>query len=91
MGSDEKGLRLMSLRTALQFNLTHPVFHFPLFIYTREEAKSLSSFGKWHLVNASLVLARMDYFRKVYPDIHVLPFASYTGMKVVCAEVEIIS
>lgn len=67
-------------------DIRHPVFHFPpaLFKYTQEELKKsfILVLNKCDLVDASLVLAWMDYFVKEYPGINVVPFASYAGMRV---------
>lgn len=71
-------------------DIRYPVFHFPpaLFKYTREELKKsfILVLNKCDLVDASLVLAWMEYFRTEYPGIHVVPFASYAGMRVANAK-----
>lgn len=67
-------------------DIRYPVFHFPpaLFKYTKDELKKsfILVLNKCDLVDASVVLAWIDYFNKEYPDIHVVPFASYAGMRI---------
>lgn len=66
-------------------DIRHPVFHFPPALYdhvTRELKKDfVIVLNKADLIEAPLVLAWIDFFSRKYPAIHVVPFASYAGMK----------
>ena len=66
-------------------DIRHPVFHFPpaLYDYVTKEMKKdfIIVLNKADLIEAPLVLAWIHFFKRKYPAIHVLPFASYAGMK----------
>lgn len=70
----------------LVVDIRHPIFHFPPSLYHHVTGECGKSFiivlNKCDLIPAHLVIAWMDYFEKKYPQIHVVPFASYAGMKV---------
>lgn len=70
----------------LVVDIRHPIFHFPPSLYHHVTVECGKRFiivlNKCDLIPAHLVIAWMDYFSKKYPEIHVVPFASYAGMKV---------
>lgn len=74
----------MSEIVLLVADIRHPVVHFPPALYTHV-TKEL---GKWlvlvlnkvDLVPDTLTAAWIKFFRKRYPGLVVLPFASYAGM-----------
>lgn len=66
-------------------DIRHPLFHFPpsLYNYIVNDLKKMVIIvlNKIDLVSASLVLAWQSYLKKQYPEVHIIPFASYAGMK----------
>lgn len=66
-------------------DIRHPLFHFPpsLYNYIVNELKKyvIIVLNKIDLVPASLVLAWEHYLKSQYPEAHIIPFASYAGMK----------
>lgn len=66
-------------------DIRHPLFHFPptLYKYIVDELKKMVIIvlNKVDLVDASLVLAWQHYLKSQYPEAHIIPFASYAGMK----------
>lgn len=70
----------------LVVDIRHPIFHFPPSLYqhvVKDHGKDfVIVLNKCDLIPAGLVVAWMHYFKKTYPEIHVVPFASYAGMKV---------
>ncbi|CAG2171592.1 unnamed protein product [Oppiella nova] len=67
-------------------DIRHPVFHFPpsLYDYVVNELKKdmILVLNKVDLVAAPLVLAWTQYLRQTFPELNVISFASYAGMKV---------
>jgi ribosome biogenesis GTPase A len=67
-------------------DIRHPVFHFPpsLYNYVINELKKdmILVLNKIDLVEASLVVAWTQYLKQRFPELHVISFASYAGMKV---------
>ena len=67
-------------------DIRHPIFHFPpeLFHYVTIDLKKsfIIVLNKCDLIPANLVVAWIDYFKQKYPLLHVVPFASYAGMKI---------
>ena len=66
-------------------DIRHPVFHFPpsLYDYVVKEMKKdmILVLNKVDLVDSPLVIAWTQYLKKSFPELHVIPFASYAGMK----------
>lgn len=66
-------------------DIRHPLFHFPPSLYNyivNDLHKSvIIVLNKVDLVPASLVLAWQAYLKSQYPEVHIIPFASYAGMK----------
>lgn len=66
-------------------DIRHPLFHFPpsLYDYIVNDLKKLVIIvlNKIDLVPASLVIAWQTYIKSQYPEAHIIPFASYAGMK----------
>lgn len=66
-------------------DIRHPLFHFPpsLYNYIVNDLKKIVIIvlNKVDLVPASLVLAWQHYLKSQYPEVHLIPFASYAGMK----------
>lgn len=66
-------------------DIRHPLFHFPPSLYNyivNDLHKSvIIVLNKIDLVPASLVLAWQSYLKSQYPEVHIVPFASYAGMK----------
>lgn len=66
-------------------DIRHPLFHFPpsLYNYIVKDLKKLVIIvlNKVDLVPASLVIAWQTYIKSQYPEAHLIPFASYAGMK----------
>lgn len=75
----------MSEIVTIVVDIRHPLFHFPptLYDYIVNDLKKMVIIvlNKIDLVPASLVAAWMDYLNKQYPEVHIIPFASYAGMK----------
>lgn len=75
----------MSEIVTIIVDIRHPLFHFPpsLYRYIIEELGKMVIIvlNKVDLVDASLVLAWESYLKSQYPEVHVIPFASYAGMK----------
>ena len=70
----------------LVVDIRHPIFHFPPSLYhhvVKDHGKEfVIVLNKCDLIPPGLVVAWIHYFRKTYPEIHVVPFASYAGMKI---------
>lgn len=66
-------------------DIRHPLFHFPPALYeyiVRDLQKMvIIVLNKVDLVPASLVVAWRSYLKSQYPEVHIVPFASYAGMK----------
>lgn len=66
-------------------DIRHPLFHFPptLYNYIVNDLNKqvIIVLNKIDLVHASLVLAWQSYLKNQYPEAHIIPFASYAGMK----------
>ena len=66
-------------------DIRHPVFHFPpsLYNYVVKEMKKdmILVLNKVDLVDSALVLAWTHYLKKQFPELNIVPFASYAGMK----------
>ncbi|XP_054157937.1 guanine nucleotide-binding protein-like 1 [Oppia nitens] len=66
-------------------DIRHPVFHFPpsLYNYVVNELKKdmILVLNKVDLVDSSLIIAWTHYLKNKFPELHVLAFASYAGMK----------
>lgn len=66
-------------------DIRHPLFHFPPALYNHivNDLKKLVVIvlNKIDLVPASLVVAWQSYLKNQYPEAHIVPFASYAGMK----------
>lgn len=66
-------------------DIRHPLFHFPpaLYNYIVDDLKKMVIIvlNKIDLVPASLVLAWQTFLKSQYPQVHIVPFASYAGMK----------
>lgn len=66
-------------------DIRHPLFHFPptLYNYIVNDLHKhvIIVLNKIDLVPASLVLAWQTYLKSQYPEVHIIPFASYAGMK----------
>ncbi|CAG2108262.1 unnamed protein product [Medioppia subpectinata] len=66
-------------------DIRHPVFHFPpsLYRYVVHELRKdmILVLNKVDLVDASLVIAWTHYLKHTFPELHVLSFASYAGMR----------
>ncbi|XP_015792543.1 guanine nucleotide-binding protein-like 1 [Tetranychus urticae] len=67
-------------------DIKHPTYHFPHSLYNYVvhglNKEMILVLNKVDLVEAPLVLAWLHYFKMKYPKLHVIPFASYAGMKV---------
>lgn len=66
-------------------DIRYSVFHFPitLYDYIKKELNKeiILVLNKCDLISAELVIAWTEYWRTRFPDICVLPFASYAGMR----------
>lgn len=66
-------------------DIRHPLFHFPpsLYDYIVNDLRKMVIIvlNKVDLVPASLVLAWQSYLKSQYSEAHIIPFASYAGMK----------
>uniref|UniRef100_A0A6G1S8V5 Guanine nucleotide-binding protein-like 1 n=1 Tax=Aceria tosichella TaxID=561515 RepID=A0A6G1S8V5_9ACAR len=66
-------------------DIRHPLFHFPPALYNHivNDLKKMVVIvvNKIDLVPASLVIAWQAYLKSQYPEAHIVPFASYAGMK----------
>lgn len=66
-------------------DIRHPLFHFPpaLYNYIVNDLQKIVIIvlNKIDLVPASLVIAWRSYLKSQYPAVHIIPFASYAGMK----------
>lgn len=66
-------------------DIRHPLFHFPPSLYNYIvkdlEKMVIIVLNKVDLVPASLVLAWQSYLKSQYPEVHIVPFASYAGMR----------
>lgn len=66
-------------------DIRHPLFHFPpsLYNYIVNDLHKIVIIvlNKVDLVPASLVVAWKSYLKSQYPEVHIIPFASYAGMK----------
>lgn len=66
-------------------DIRHPLFHFPpsLYNYIVNDLHKIVIIvlNKVDLVPASLVIAWQSYLKSQYPEVHIIPFASYAGMK----------
>lgn len=75
----------MSEIVTIIVDIRHPLFHFPpsLYNYIVNDLKKIVIIvlNKVDLVPASLVLAWQHYLKSHYPEVHLIPFASYAGMK----------
>lgn len=75
----------MSEVITIVVDIRHPLFHFPpsLYNYIVNDMKKIVIIvlNKVDLVPASLVLAWQHYLKSQYPEVHLIPFASYAGMK----------
>lgn len=75
----------MSELITIIVDIRHPLFHFPPPLYNHI-VKDLGKIviivlNKIDLVPASLVIAWNHYLKSQYPEAHIIPFASYAGMK----------
>lgn len=75
----------MSEVVTIIVDIRHPLFHFPpsLYNYVVNDLHRIVIIvlNKVDLVPASLVLAWQSYLKSQYPEVHIIPFASYAGMK----------
>lgn len=66
-------------------DIRHPLFHFPpvLYDYIIKDLNKMVVIvlNKIDLVSASLVIAWRSYLESRYPEVVIVPFASYAGMK----------
>jgi ribosome biogenesis GTPase A len=66
-------------------DIRHPLFHFPPALYNHivNDLKKMVIIvlNKIDLVQAPLVIAWQSYLKSQYPEAHIVPFASYAGMK----------
>jgi len=66
-------------------DIRQPLFHFPpaLYRYIVDELKKMVIIvlNKIDLVPAPLVIAWQSYLKSQYPEVRIVPFASYAGMK----------
>lgn len=66
-------------------DIRHPLFHFPpaLYNYIVNDLRKMVIIvlNKIDLVPACLVVAWREYLKSQYPEAHIIPFASYAGMK----------
>lgn len=66
-------------------DIRHPLFHFPPSLYNyivKDLGKMvIIVLNKVDLVPASLILAWKSYLKSQYPEVQIVPFASYAGMK----------
>ena len=67
-------------------DIRYSVFHFPitLYDYIKKELNKeiILILNKCDLIPAELVIAWVEYWKKRFPDIVVVPFASYAGMRI---------
>lgn len=75
----------MSEVVTIIVDIRHPLFHFPpsLYNYVVNDLHRIVIIvlNKVDLVPAPLVLAWQSYLKSQYPEVHIIPFASYAGMK----------
>lgn len=75
----------MSEIITIVVDIRQPLFHFPpaLYDYIVNDLRKMVIIvlNKIDLVPASLVIAWQSYLKKQYPEVHIVPFASYAGMK----------
>lgn len=75
----------MSEIVTIIVDVRQPQFHFPpaLYEYIVKDLKRtvIVVLNKIDLVPASLVIAWKSYLKDQYPEVRVIPFASYAGMK----------